>query len=122
MLVRRIHATLLLSLPLSIALPTSAKTIPVPADQPTIKAGINTASNGDTVLVSAGTYYENTNFSGKAIATGTAGKTFLPAPSRPVIAPDRKPRIARAKAPRDGSNMYMESEPAARLANPRAVQ
>jgi Right handed beta helix region/Abnormal spindle-like microcephaly-assoc'd, ASPM-SPD-2-Hydin len=72
MLIRRIHATLLLSLLLSLALPTSAKTIHVPADQPTIQAGINTASNGDTVLVSAGTYYENINFSGKAITVASA--------------------------------------------------
>ncbi len=72
MLIRRMHATLLLSLLLSLALPTSAKTIHVPADQPTIQAGINTASNGDTVLVSAGTYYENINFSGKAITVASA--------------------------------------------------
>jgi Right handed beta helix region/Abnormal spindle-like microcephaly-assoc'd, ASPM-SPD-2-Hydin len=72
MLIRRIHATLLLSLLLSLALPTSAKTIHVPADQPTIQAGINTASNGDTVLVSSGTYYENITFSGKAITLTSA--------------------------------------------------
>jgi parallel beta-helix repeat protein len=39
----------------------------VPADQPTIQAGINVVSNGDTVLVSPGTYTENINFNGKAI-------------------------------------------------------
>jgi hypothetical protein len=72
MLIRRSHTTLLLSLLLSLALPTWAKTIHVPADQPTIQAGINTASNGDTVLVSAGTYYENINFSGKAITVTSA--------------------------------------------------
>jgi Abnormal spindle-like microcephaly-assoc'd, ASPM-SPD-2-Hydin/Right handed beta helix region len=49
------------------ATPLFAKTVHVPADQPTIQAGINAASNGDTVLVSAGTYYEQINFSGKAI-------------------------------------------------------
>lgn len=41
--------------------------IHVPADQPTIQGAINAASNGDTVLVSAGTYKENITFSGKLI-------------------------------------------------------
>lgn len=44
-----------------------AKTIHVPADQPTVQAGINAASSGDTVLVVPGTYKENINFNGKAI-------------------------------------------------------
>ncbi len=44
---------------LCVAMSVSATTIHVPADQPTIQAAINAASNGDTVLVSPGIYHEN---------------------------------------------------------------
>lgn len=44
-----------------------AETINIPADQPTIQAGIDAATNGDTVLVQPGTWVENINFSGKNI-------------------------------------------------------
>ncbi len=42
-------------------------TIHVPADQPTIQAGIEAAGDGDVVLVAPGTYIENVCFFGKAI-------------------------------------------------------
>jgi len=58
------------------------RTIRVPQDQPTIQAGINAASGGDTVLVSAGTYSENLDFMGKAI-TVTSGATSY---SDPLVA------------------------------------
>lgn len=37
----------------------SATIINIPEDQPTIQAGLNVASNSDTVLVATGIYYEN---------------------------------------------------------------
>ena len=48
--------------------------INIPADQPTIQAGINVTTNGDTVLIQPGTYYENINYNGKNI---TVGSLFL---------------------------------------------
>ena len=44
-----------------------AATILVPAEQPTIQAGIEAAFGGDLILVSPGTYVENIDFLGKGI-------------------------------------------------------
>jgi len=52
----------------------NAQIINIPVDKPTIQAGIDSASNGDTVLVEENTYFENINFKGKAI---TVASLFL---------------------------------------------
>lgn len=55
------------------SLTARAATINVPADQPTIQAAIDAASNGDTIVVAPGTYHENINFEGKAITVTSSG-------------------------------------------------
>jgi len=54
------------------ALPAATINVPSTA-APTIQAGIDAASPGDTVLVAPGTYYENIDFKGKAIIVQSAG-------------------------------------------------
>jgi len=51
--------------------PIQSAIINVPVDEPTIQAGINAASDGDTVLVDSGIYVENINFNGKNIVVGS---------------------------------------------------
>jgi parallel beta-helix repeat protein len=51
--------------------PASATIINVPDDQPTIQAGINASTSGDTVRVAPGTYVENINFNGRNIVVGS---------------------------------------------------
>jgi predicted outer membrane repeat protein len=46
---------------------TSAQIIHIPGDYPTIQQGVNEASEGDTVLVSPGTYFENISLNGTNI-------------------------------------------------------
>ena len=53
-------------------------TIHVPADVSTIQGAIQSASNGDTILVAPGTYSENIDFQGKAITVeGTSAATTI---------------------------------------------
>ena len=48
-----------------------SQVIRVPDDYPSIQAGIDASRNGDTVLVSPGTYYENLKMKGRNILLGS---------------------------------------------------
>jgi photosystem II stability/assembly factor-like uncharacterized protein/5-hydroxyisourate hydrolase-like protein (transthyretin family) len=52
---------------------TTPSTIYVPSDKTSIQAAIDTANDGDTILVAPGTYMENINFKGKAITVISSG-------------------------------------------------
>ena len=55
-------------------LPTaSAATINVPGDYSTIQAAINAASDGDEIIIAAGTYIETINLNGKELTIDGAG-------------------------------------------------
>ena len=65
------------------------RTLHVPGDAATIADAIAAASPGDTILVGPGTYRENLDFAGKAIAVrstdGAAHTTIAGATSAPVV-------------------------------------
>jgi len=60
-----------LALIMSLTFSVSATIINVPVDQPTIQAGIDVSSDGDTVLVQPGTYVENILIDDKNIILGS---------------------------------------------------
>ena len=49
----------------------SARMVIIPGDYPTIQEGIDSCTDGDTVLVQPGTYVENINFNGHNIVLGS---------------------------------------------------
>ena len=67
-----IFATTLLAAMLLPCALHAQRTIHVPADAGTIQSAIDSSSNGDTVLVSPGTYRENLDFHGRNITVTSA--------------------------------------------------
>jgi hypothetical protein len=65
---------LVIAILISTFCPANADIINIPADQPTIQAGIDIAQIGDTVLVQPDIYIENISFAGRNI---TLGSLFL---------------------------------------------
>ena len=59
-----------------------AEILNVPNTYPTIQAGINASSTGDTVLVEPGTYLENLNYNGKNIIVASL---YLTNPDTAII-------------------------------------
>jgi hypothetical protein len=64
----KVRVGLNLLIMLILCLPSFATIINVPADQPTIQAAIDSAVDGDTILVAPGIYIENIDFNGTAVA------------------------------------------------------
>jgi len=78
-------APMLLAMALLTSSASAQTTIHVPADVPTIQGAIQSASDGDIILVASGTYRENIDFLGKAITVegASAATTILQGGSAP---------------------------------------
>ena len=62
---------------LGLAAPARAADLHVPDQFPTIQIALNLASDGDTVVVAPGTYFEAIDFGGKAIEVRSTGGAAL---------------------------------------------
>jgi hypothetical protein len=60
-----------ITLVLAVAQASIARVVIIPGDYPTIQEGIDSCTDGDTVLVKPGTYYENINFNGHNIVVAS---------------------------------------------------
>jgi hypothetical protein len=68
---KNIVISLIIVATLSLSKDLNSTVINIPADHPTIQAGIEVATTGDTVLAQPGTYFENIDFIGKAITVAS---------------------------------------------------
>ncbi len=80
---------LTISILLASVLAAESATVRVPADAPTIQAGINAASYGDSVVVSCGTYFEHD----VEMKSGVVLRSFNGDPSCVTIDADRASRV-----------------------------
>ena len=67
----RHYLVLISALSVILYVPASATILNVPADYSTIQDGINASSDGDTVLVQPGGYFENLNYNGHNVVVGS---------------------------------------------------
>ncbi len=88
-------------------------TIHVPSDVATIQEAIDQARNGDTILVSPGTYNENLDFKGKSITVTSGAKSYTDTAATTTI----------INGTNDGPVVAFQSgEPAAAILNGFTIQ
>ena len=89
-------------------MPAFAAIINIPDDYPTIQQGIDSSSDGDTVLVQPGTYVENVNFNGHNIVLGslfltTGDTTFI---SQTIIDGDSSGTVVTFESGEDSTAVF----------------
>ena len=95
------------------AIPLNAATFHVPAEQPTIQAGINVAQTGDTVLVASGTYSEAITFLSKSIVVMSesgAATTIIVSPAKNLARPRLPADLDSLGSPAAYAAYYAEAE------------